>query len=314
MDIRRNHTATHLMNWALREVLGEHVDQAGSVVAPDRLRFDFNHNQAVTPEQLAEAERLVNERVLADEAVAEETLPEAEAKKIPGVRAVGEQYPEKVRVVSIGSGGACAAEFCGGTHLRRTGRIGLFKIISEESVAKGVRRITAVTGRAAVRYVQQLAETVQAAAAALRIRPEELPERVAGMQKEIKQLRKRPAGGGADEPKTVWRSDDGRAMVCQVAAGDADEMRGLCDRLRQGGAEAIFVGGAAGGKVVLVAMVDKALVATGVKAGDWVKLVAPIVGGGGGGKPTLAQAGGKDPEKLPEALSAAADWIRQRLT
>ena len=315
-ETMRNHTATHLMNWALREVLGEHVNQAGSVVAPDRLRFDFTHNQAVTHEQLAEVERLVNNRILADETVHEQVVPRAEANEIPGVRKVfGEKYPDPVRVVAVGQDDDDAAEFCGGTHLSRTGQVGLFKILSEESVAKGMRRITAVTGLAAVRHVRQLAETLRAAAAALRIRPDELPDRVAAMQKEIRQLRKRPADGGADEGEYVYRSDDGKALVCRLATGDAAQMRSLCDRLRQKGAQAIFVGGPAGEKVTLVAMVDEALAAGGaVGAGDWVRAVAPVVSGGGGGKPTLAQAGGKDPEKLPEALAAAADWIRQKLS
>jgi len=318
MDTMRNHTATHLMNWALREVLGEHVSQAGSIVAPDRLRFDFSHNQAVSAEQLAEVERLVNERVLADEAVADEVLPLAEAKEIPGVRAVfGEKYPDPVRVISMGPDAARAVEFCGGTHLQRTSQVGLFEILSEESVAKGVRRVTAITGRAAVEHVQQLAETVRDASTTLRVRPDEIGERIGAMQKEIKKLRKAPAAasGGAAEGETIYRSEDGGVLVTRLDGVDAGQMRGLCDRARQGGASAILVGGSAEGKVTLVAMVDEALVASaGIKAGDWVNAAAAVVGGRGGGKPTLAQAGGKDAGKLPDALDAAVQWIQKELS
>ncbi len=318
MDTMRNHTATHLLNWALREVLGEHVSQAGSIVAPDRLRFDFSHNQAVSAEQLAEVERLVNERVLADEAVADEVLPLAEAKEIPGVRAVfGEKYPDPVRVISMGPDAARAVEFCGGTHLQRTSQVGLFEILSEESVAKGVRRVTAITGRAAVEHVQQLAETVRDASTTLRVRPDEIGERIGAMQKEIKKLRKAPAAasGGAAEGETIYRSEDGGVLVTRLDGVDAGQMRGLCDRARQGGASAILVGGSAEGKVTLVAMVDEALVASaGIKAGDWVNAAAAVVGGRGGGKPTLAQAGGKDAGKLPDALDAAVQWIQKELS
>jgi len=325
LDTMRNHTATHLLNWALREVLGEHVNQAGSVVAPDRLRFDFNHNKAVTPEQLVEVERLVNERVLADEVVTDRSLPLAEAQKVPGVRAMfGEKYPDPVRVISIGTDdpsahadAGCAIEFCGGTHLGRTGQVGLFKIVSEESVAKGVRRITALTGRGAVAAVQRLDEVIRATSAALRAPAEQIPERVAAMQKEIRQLRKRPSGassGAAFAPTFTIESSAGKILVGQAAEVDAGAMRSVCDQQRQKGAAAILLGAAEDGKVMLVAMVDEALAKAGtLKAGDWVREVAPVVGGGGGGKATLAQAGGRQPEKLPDALQRAADWAREQV-
>ena len=325
-DTMRNHTATHLLNWALREVLGDHVNQAGSEVGPDRLRFDFSHKQALTAEQLERVERMVNERVLADESVSAEILSLAEAKKVPGVRAVfGEKYPDPVRMVrmgrldKLGTGGeaALSAEFCGGTHLERTGQVGLFKMIGEESIAKGVRRITALTGRAAVAHIQQTDRVVAEAARGLKIKPEELPGRIAAMQKEIKQLRKGGAksGGGGAAFKAVAEVAGGRAGVFEMTGpADANAMRAHCDQQRQKGAGAVFVGGVAGEKVVLVAMVSQELVDAGVmKAGDWVQKIAPVVGGGGGGKPTMAQAGGKDPAKLAEALSAAAAWAQERL-
>jgi alanyl-tRNA synthetase len=320
-DTARNHTATHLLNWALREVLGEKVHQAGSVVAPDRLRFDFTHSRAVTAEQLAEIERLANERVLADEPVSVQWVPLERARAIPGVRAVfGEKYPDPVRVVAVGTDDplarphkACAIEFCGGTHLGRTGQIGLLKVLSEESVSKGVRRITAVTGRAALAHVQQTEAVVRSAAAALRVGAEEVPARIAAMQKEIKQLRKGGSAGG----RTIERIDridtpHGPIVIARTDADEPGAIRSLCDAERQKGAAGVFIGSAAAGKVTLVAMVSQALVdAAGVKAGDWVKAVAGVVGGAGGGKPTLAQAGGKQPEKLGEALRAAGEWARR---
>jgi len=328
-DIMRNHTGTHLLNWALREVLGDHVNQAGSVVAADRLRFDFTHNKAVTADQQHRVEQLVNDKALADEIVSEATLPLAEARKIPGLRAVfGEKYPDPVRVISIGTDdptkhadAACAIELCGGTHLSRTSQIGLFAIISEESVAKGVRRITAVTGREAVGHVQRLAESLQAATSVLNVSPEQLPERIQAMLTELKKLRKAgPSSQAAKEaarqikPQTVADSDAGPVLLAEANDLDAAAMRNLCDQQRQKGAGAFFVGGVSDGKVLLVAMVSEQLASAGtLHAGKWVQAVAKVVGGGGGGKPTLAQAGGKNPEKLPEALAAAAEHAREKL-
>jgi len=324
-DTMRNHTATHLLNWALREVLGDHVNQAGSVVGPDRLRFDFTHNKAVGPDQLARVERLVNERALADEEVSAKTLPLAEARKIPGVRAMfGQKYPDPVRVIAIGLARSlleadlsCSIELCGGTHLQRTSQLGLFKIVSEESVAKGVRRITALTGHEAARYVQQLDEIVRQVGSSLRVPPAEIPGRVSAMQEEIKQLRKKPAGGQAKQfaPEITIETADGNALIGRLAGADAAAMRNLCDQLRQGGAAAAMIASGEESKVTLVAMVSRQLADAGkLKAGDWVKAVAAVIGGSGGGKATMAQAGGKRPEKLPEALQAAAQYVRDKLT
>jgi len=320
-DTMRNHTATHLLNWALREVLGEHVNQAGSEVSPERLRFDFSHNQAVSAEQLAATERLVNERVLADQAVTAEVMPLSQAQEIPGVRAMfGEKYPDPVRVISIGSEGdrrAVSAEFCGGTHLDRTSQVGLFKIVSEESVAKGVRRITALTGREAFAHVQRSDEVLRSLSQSLRTAAQQLPERVGAMLKEIKELRKAPkaaAGAGDFAPQATIETPQGNVLIGQAGQAAPAAMRNLCDQLRQKGAAAAFVAAANAGKVTLIAMVSDELVSAGkLKAGDWVKAIAPLVGGAGGGKPTLAQAGGKEPEKLSEALDAAASYARDLL-
>jgi alanyl-tRNA synthetase len=321
-DTKRNHTATHLLNWALREVLGDSIDQAGSVVDPERLRFDFTHSQAVTAEQLRQVEQLVNQRVLADEPVTDEEMALAEAKKLPGVRAVfGEKYPDPVRVITIGRADAKPSiEFCGGTHLERTGQIGLFKIVSEESVAKGIRRITAVTGSGALGWAFQADDALRDATGLLKCSPEDIADRIASLQKEIKKLRKKPAAGAGSAEladATELNTPAGKVFVARSSSPDAAVMRNLCDQQRQKGSAAILLAAADAdeGKVLLTAMVAEELVkSAGFKAGDWIKPVAAAVGGGGGGKPTLAQAGGKQPENLPAALTAAVDFAREKLT
>jgi alanyl-tRNA synthetase len=330
MDTRRNHTATHLLNWALREVLGEHVSQAGSVVDPERLRFDFQHDKALTDEQLAEIERLVNQRVRDDEMVGINEIPLEAAMKIEGVRAVfGESYPDPVRVVSVGTlnplsqvDRTCAVEFCGGTHLNNTGQMGVFKIVAEESVAKGVRRITAVTGRGAIETIQQTDQAMRQVAAQLKVPPGQAPERVAALQEEIKTLRKKlasgaGAGGGVDALAASAQTVGEAKLVCgELSVTSVEQLRTAADQIRQklGDASAAMLGWVDDGKVMLIAAVSETLIKEhGLKAGDWVREVAPIVGGGGGGKPHMAQAGGKDPAKLPEALSAAQDWASRKL-
>ena len=331
-ETMRNHTATHLLNWALREVLGKHIQQAGSVVAPDRLRFDFSHNKAVSAEELEKVERLVNERVLADEVVAATTMPLAQAKGIAGVRAMfGEKYPDPVRVISVGTTDplhaatlATPVEFCGGTHLAHTSQVGFFKIIAEEAVAKGVRRITAVTGRGAVAEVQNMDRAISASTALLAASPEQHAERIATMQKEIKTLRKKlesgtAAGQGGDIDALVAGAQtigDVKLVVGELAAASLNQLRTAVDQIRQKAGEkvAIMVGWIEEDKVTLIASVSDAVVAAkGLKAGDWVRQIAPLVGGGGGGKPTMAQAGGKEPAKLPEALKAAGEWAKGKL-
>jgi alanyl-tRNA synthetase len=219
-----------------------------------------------------------------------------------------------------GGGSACSAEFCGGTHLNRTGQIGALKIISEESVAKGVRRITALTGRGAIEHMLRADEVLRAAAQLLRVKPEEVPDRIEALAKEVKELRKAPkapAGGAAVKefaPEVTISTPVGVVMVGKMDIPDANAMRSECDRQRQKGAAGLFLGAAGDGKVMLVAMVSDELVATGkISADKWIKAVAAIVGGGGGGRATLAQAGGKNPEKLAEALAAAGKWLAEAL-
>ncbi|MCK5114284.1 MAG: alanine--tRNA ligase [Phycisphaerae bacterium] len=323
-DIMRNHSATHLLNWGLQRVLGDGVTQAGSVVDPDRLRFDFTYSKALTNDQLDEVQRCVNDRILAGHPVFWLTVPLADAKKIPGVQAMfGEKYPDPVRVVSMGTEDLFGAEnndfnfeFCGGTHVDQVNKIGLFKIVSEESIAKGVRRITAVTGRQAVAWAYQSAAVLREASGALRVPVAEIPARITAMQDEIKKLRKAPKSQGAGDLQdaVTLETPAGKVLVASSGHPDPNTMRNICDQQRQKGAVAIFLGGADDSKVTLVAMVCDELAKTGkIKAGDWVKQIAPLVGGGGGGKPTLAQAGGKQPDKLPDALAAAVEWAKQQL-
>jgi alanyl-tRNA synthetase len=320
-DTMRNHTATHLLNWALRKVLGDHVEQKGSLVDPDKTRFDFAHDGPLSEEELAEVERLVNERIYADLPVTATVLPLAEAKKLPGVRAVfGEKYPDPVRVLLIGAASPAevtpehSVEFCGGTHLTHTGQAGFFKLVSQEGVAKGVRRVAAVTGREAVASVQRLAAVVDDLTGRLSCKPDELPVRVAALQDEVKklqqQLKKGAAAdlqGTADKILTQAVEVGGaKIIVGEMPPGPEEQMRQQVDRLRQkAGSAVVVLGWSEDSKVQLLAAVTDDLVKQGVHAGKLIGQVAKVVGGGGGGKPTLAQAGGKEPGKLPEALQLA---------
>ncbi|MBI4580022.1 MAG: alanine--tRNA ligase, partial [Planctomycetes bacterium] len=319
---RKNHTATHLMHWALRTVLGDHVKQHGSVVDPERLRFDFDHNGAVTPDEIVQVERLVNEKVYADLAVSTRELPIDEARQLPGVRAFfGEKYGDVVRVVSIGPD-AFSVEFCGGMHLSRTGEIGLFKIVGEEGVAKGVRRITAVTGPAAVTEMHRMEAVLREAASVLKAAPDQLPARIAALQEDNKKLRKQLTKGAAADLKTVRQKlldeaaliNGSAIIVGELPEVPIEQIREAADWLRtQAGSAAVCLGVVAEGKPLLIAAVTDDLVAKGIKAGDLIKHVVPAIDGRGGGKPNLAQAGGNKPEGIPDALAAATAWVKERL-
>jgi alanyl-tRNA synthetase len=329
VDTMRNHTVTHLLNWALRKVLGEHIEQKGSLVDPDKTRFDFAHPTPLTAEEIAEVERLVNEKIYADLPVHPVTLPLAEAKKIPGVRAVfGEKYPDPVRVLLIGADSPAqvtpehSVEFCGGTHLSHTGQAGFFKIISQEAVGKGVRRVTAVTGREAVHTVQHLAALVGDLAGRFNCKPEELPARIDTLQEEVKklqqQLKKGSAGdltGAADKLLADAAEVEGaKVIVGQMPAGPVEQLRQQIDRLRQKAGSAVVVfGWAEDGKAQLLAAVTKDLEARGLHAGNLIRQLAKVIGGGGGGPPALAQAGGKDPAKLGDALTLAQKLAAEQL-
>jgi alanyl-tRNA synthetase len=328
-DTMRNHTATHLLNWALRRVLGEPIDQKGSLVDPDKTRFDFTHDKPLSAEAVAEIERLVNEKIYADLPVTPVTMPLAEAKKIPGVRAVfGEKYPDPVRVLLIGADrpqeatADCSVEFCGGTHLHHTGEAGPFKIVSQEAVGKGVRRVTAVTGREAVAVVQRLSSAVEGLCGRLNCKPEELLGRVEALQEEVKklqgQLKKGAAGdlAGAGDRLLSEAADVGGAKVIvgEMPAAPEEQIGQQVDRLRQkAGSAAVLIGWVEDGKVRLLAAVTEDLTKKGLEAGKLVGEVAKVVGGRGGGRKDFAKAGGSDPSKLSEALQLARQLVRDKL-
>jgi alanyl-tRNA synthetase len=319
---RKNHTATHLLHWALRTVLGEHVEQRGSKVKPDEFTFDFAHTGPMTDEQKAEVERLVNEEVYADLPVLWRELAIAEAKKLPGVRAFfGDKYGDVVRVVEIGNG--FSREFCGGTHLEHTGQIGYFKIAGEEPVGKGIRRLTCVTARGAVAAVQKEDSILASLASRFRCQPEELPARVEALQDEIKKLQQQLRKGAATDlqsaaDKLLDAADEvkgAKVIVGEMPAGPEDALRQQVDRLKQkAGSGIVVVGWSEDGKVGLIAAVTDDLTKKGLHAGKLIGEVAKVVGGGGGGKPTMAQAGGKDPAKLGEALQLAKQRASEQLS
>jgi alanyl-tRNA synthetase len=330
LDTMRNHTSTHLMNLALRDILGAHVEQKGSLVDPDKTRFDFTHQHALSHDEIGRIERHVNERIQGDLPVVAVTLPLAEAKKLPGVRAVfGEKYPDPVRVVMIGAERPgqvtreLSTEFCGGTHLQRSSQTGLFKIVSQEPVAKGVRRVTAVTGKRAVEALQHLSAVVDGLSAKLNCRPDELASRVEALQDEVKKLQLQLKKGAASDlaataDKLLAAAADlggAKLIVGEVPAGPVDAIRSQVDRLRQkAGSSVIAIGWADDGKVGLLVAVTDDLVKKGLHAGKLVGEAAKAAGGKGGGNPTLAQAGGKDPAKLGEALALAKSLASQQLS
>ncbi|MHB1422658.1 MAG: alanine--tRNA ligase [Gemmataceae bacterium] len=326
----RNHTATHLLNWALRKILGEHVEQRGSLVDADKTRFDFTHDKPLSAEEIAEVERLVNEKIYADLPVTPVTMPLVEAKKIVGVRAVfGEKYPDPVRVLLIGPEKPQEAtledsiEFCGGTHLNHTGQAGFFKIVGQELVGKGVRRVVAVTGREAVATVQRLSAVVDDLAGRFNCAPEDLPRRVEVLQEEVKklqtQLRKGAASdlaGAGDRLLTQAVECNGaKIIVGEMPAAPIEQMRQQLDRLREKAKSAVVViGWADEGKVGLLSLVTDDLGNRGLHAGKLIGEVAKVVGGKGGGPATgIAQAGGRDSGKLGEALQLARKLALEKL-
>ncbi len=308
--IRANHSATHLLHLALRERLGDHVKQAGSVVAPDHLRFDFAHFQPLTPDELRDVERRVNELVRQNAAAGTDVMTIEDARKSGAMAIFGEKYGETVRVVALGP----SKELCGGTHVRRTGDIAFFKIESEESIAAGVRRIVARTGPGAVALAQRTDDELKKAAALLKASAFEVAAKIEAAQKRLKELERalEEAGGKL----AAAQSGDLAAQAVAVGAakvlavkvqGDAKALRELADKLRDKlGSGVVALGAEADGKAVLLVAVTKDLTGK-LKAGDLVREAAKLVGGAGGGKPDLAQAGGSDPAGLPAALQKVKD-------
>ena len=316
----RNHSATHLMHKALREVLGEHVQQKGSLVTAERTRFDFVQNTAMTDAQIAQVEALVNAEILANAATQSRVLPIEVAQKSGAMMLFGEKYGDEVRVLDIGS----SRELCGGTHVQRTGDIGLFKIVAEGGIAAGIRRVEAVTGGNSLAYLQQLEGTVNGLAGTLKSAPAEVPARVAAvldhvraLEKEITALKSKLASSQGDELVAQAEAVNGvKVLAAVLQGGDAKSLRETMDKLKDKLKSAVIVLAAVdGGKVQLAAGVTADLLArpaAKLKAGELVNFVALQVGGKGGGKADLAMAGGSDAAALPAALASVAVWVAER--
>jgi alanyl-tRNA synthetase len=321
LDTTANHTATHLLHKALKDILGPTVQQAGSLVAPDRLRFDYTHHHPLTDEQIKRVEDEVNERVRANYEVTKKSMSLAEAKQSGAVAMFGEKYGEVVRVVSAGD---YSREFCGGCHVNRTGDIGIFKIVSDRSLAAGVRRIEAVTGRGALALFQKLDDATSTLASQANVSLDELPVYVRSLQEKQKQLEKElkamkvrlaTGGGNATSPAddAVVDVNGVKLIARRVDELSGGDLRNFADELRSKIKSGVVVlGSAQDGKVTLLTAVTKDLLDR-VQANTLIGKLAPIVGGKGGGKPDLAQAGGKDADKLNEALSTAQSALREIL-
>ncbi|WP_321785709.1 alanine--tRNA ligase [Burkholderia pyrrocinia] len=314
---QRNHSATHLMHKALREVLGAHVQQKGSLVDADKTRFDFAHNAPMTDDEIRRVEQIVNDEILANAPGIVRVMPYDEAVKGGAMALFGEKYGDEVRVLDLGF----SRELCGGTHVSRTGDIGFFKIVVEGGVAAGIRRVEAITGDNAVRFVQDLDARVNEAAAALKAQPSELTQRIAQVQEQVKSLEKEL---GALKSKLA--SSQGDELVQQAVeiggvyvlaatldGADAKTLRETVDKLKDKlKSAAIVLAAVEGGKVSLIAGVTPDA-SKKVKAGELVNFVAQQVGGKGGGRPDMAQAGGTEPANLPGALAGVKGWVEERL-
>ncbi len=313
----RNHSATHLMHKALREVLGSHVQQKGSLVDPDKTRFDFVHNAPMTDDEIRRVEDIVNAEVLANAPGVVRVMPFDEAVKGGAMALFGEKYGDEVRVLDLGF----SRELCGGTHVHRTGDIGFFKIVGETGVAAGIRRVEAITGDNAVRYVQTLEARLNEAAATLKAQPSELTQRIGQVQDQVKSLEKelaalksKLASSQGDELVTQAVDVGGLQVLAATLEGaDVKTLREAVDKLKDKLKHAaIVLASVDGGKVSLIAGVT-ADASKKVKAGELVNFVAQQVGGKGGGRPDMAQAGGTDPANLPAALAGVTEWVRAQV-
>jgi alanyl-tRNA synthetase len=313
----RHHSATHLMHKALREVLGTHVQQKGSLVDEDKTRFDFSHNAAMKAEEIRRVEALVNAEVLKNEATNARTMPIDDAQKLGAMMLFGEKYGDEVRVLDIGS----SRELCGGTHVARTGDIGLFRIVSEGGVAAGIRRVEAVAGTVAIALAQQESERLARVAGALKAQPAEVEARLAQVLESVKALEKEAArvkqkaaaSAGDDLAGTAVDVKGVMVLAARLDGADAKTLRDTLDRLKgKLKSSAIVLAASEGEKVSLIAGVTQDLIAR-VKAGELVNFVALQVGGKGGGRPDMAQAGGTDSKALPKALASVRGWVEERL-
>ena len=313
----RNHSATHLMHKALRDVLGAHVQQKGSLVDPDKTRFDFAHQSPLTDDQIRRVEAIVNAEILDNEAVSARTMSIAEAQKSGAMMLFGEKYGDEVRVLDIGS----SRELCGGTHVSRTGDIGLFKIVSESGVAAGIRRVEAVTGKGALDYVQRQEAQLASAAQLLKAPISEIDARIAQLQesariaeRELARLKAKAAANAGDDLAGRAIDIKGAKVVAAALDGsDAKALRETIDKLKDRlKSAAIVLASVNDGRVTLIAGVTNDLTAK-VKAGELVNHVAQQVGGKGGGRADMAQAGGSNPAALPKALQSVSNWVGERL-
>lgn len=314
--IIKNHTATHLLHQALKDVLGNHVNQAGSLVEPDRLRFDFSHFGQVTPEELEKVEAIVNEKIWKNMEVETGYKPIDEAKEMGAMALFGEKYGDIVRIVKVGD---YSLELCGGCHVPNTSVIGLFKIISESGIGAGTRRIEAVTGEAAYKVLNEQIGILKEAAGKLKTSPKEVANRIDSLLAEMKQLQRESeslaaklgnieAGSLSSKVKEV---NGVQLLAARVSAADMNGLRNMADDLKKKlGSAVILLGMTDGSKVNLIAAVTDDLIKKGYQAGRLVKEAASICGGGGGGRPDMAQAGGKDPSKLDQALQFAEEWVK----
>ena len=315
----KNHSATHLLQKALKTVLGSHVEQKGSLVTPDRLRFDFAHFQAMTAEEIAKVEAMVNAEIQAALPVVTDIMSVEDAKKTGAMALFGEKYGEKVRVVSMGD---FSKELCGGTHVSNTSVITTFKIVSESGIAAGVRRIEALTGEGVFAYYKEIEKRQAEIAAMLKTSPAEIEEKIAHLQAEVKALHseneslkaKMAQDAVGDVMNQVQEVNGVKLLAVSLTDVDMNGLRDLGDQLKEKLGEGVVVlASVAGGKVSLLAMVTDQAQKAGAHAGNLIKGMAAIVGGGGGGRPNMAQAGGKNPAKVPEALEAAAGILADQI-
>ena len=318
-DTCKNHSATHLLQKALKTVLGAHVEQKGSLVNPTRLRFDFAHFQAMTPEEIAETEALVNKEIQAALPVTTQIMGIEEAKKTGAMALFGEKYGDEVRVVSMGD---FSVELCGGTHVANTANITLFKIVSEAGVAAGVRRIEALTGNNVIEYYRQMEENLHTIAKTLKTSPAEITEKITHLQKEVKELQseneslksKMAQDSLGNVMDQVVEVKGVKVLASAVDGVDMNGLRDLGDQLKEKLGEGVVVlASAKDGKVSLLAMATQGAMDKGAHAGNLIKAAAAIVGGGGGGRSNMAQAGGKNPDKIPEAIAKVAELVEGQL-
>ncbi|MCI2044268.1 MAG: alanine--tRNA ligase [Mageeibacillus sp.] len=323
MAIARNHTATHILQSALKSVLGNHVEQAGSLVADDRLRFDFNHFQAMTKEEIAKVEAIVNDVVLQDIPVITREMAISDAQKLGATALFGEKYGSVVRVVSVGDfDNPFDMEFCGGTHLKSSGQIGQFRIVSEAGIAAGTRRIEAVTGAKCYEMSKADRDLIDEACGALKSGREQIVERInalhgelKSLEKEIADIEKAKAGSFAENAAAKAIEIGGiKAVISTCDASDASALRDTADKIRDNiGNGVVFLASCSEGKVLFTAMATKSAVDCGAHCGNIIREAAKIAGGGGGGRPDMAQAGGKDASRIPEALAKAEEVLRSQI-